>query len=141
MFLAPTQHIVDKFLSTGARILFSAEPFCWPDVTLADKYPEPENGGKKFLNSGMFIGKYLMFKNGSNQYLLIINAYNYNYFTGYVSDLYKLLSYAPIQDTDDDQLFYTKAYLNEEIRANLKIKLDHKSEIFQNMNGAAGTLI
>ncbi|XP_026467290.1 procollagen-lysine,2-oxoglutarate 5-dioxygenase 2-like [Ctenocephalides felis] len=114
MFLAPTQHIVDKFLSTGARILFSAEPFCWPDVTLADKYPEPENGGKKFLNSGMFIG--------------------------YVSDLYKLLSYAPIQDTDDDQLFYTKAYLNEEIRANLKIKLDHKSEIFQNMNGAAEEL-
>lgn len=136
MFLAPTQHIVDKFLSTGARILFSAEPFCWPDVTLADKYPEPENGGKKFLNSGMFIGK-----NESNQYLLIINTYKYNYFTGYVSDLYKLLSYAPIQDTDDDQLFYTKAYLDEDIRANLKIKLDHKSELFQNMNGAAGKLL
>ena len=23
-----------------ARVVFSAEPFCWPDVNLAEKYPE-----------------------------------------------------------------------------------------------------
>lgn len=44
---------------------------------------------------------------------------------------------APVKDKDDDQLYYTKAFLDEALREKLKIKLDHKSEIFQNLNGAS----
>lgn len=51
--------------------------------------------------------------------------------------MYQLLD-APVKDKDDDQLYYTKAYLDEATRDKLKIKLDHKSEIFQNLNGASG---
>lgn len=93
---------------TGARILFGAEHFCWPDVTLADKYPSAD-GGAKYLNSGLFMG--------------------------YVSDVYEMLK-TPVQNTDDDQLLFTKFYLNEEFRAKHSMKLDSKSEIFQNLNGA-----
>jgi len=42
----------------------------------------------------------------------------------------------PIQDADDDQLYFTKLYLNEDLRAELKLKLDSKSTIFHNLNGA-----
>lgn len=35
------------------RILFSTEKACWPDTTLADKYPECETI-YKFLNSGLY---------------------------------------------------------------------------------------
>jgi len=41
-------------------------------------------------------------------------------------------------EKDDDQLFYTQQYLNEDLRAALKMKLDHKGEIFQNLHGAVG---
>lgn len=44
---------------------------------------------------------------------------------------------APVKDKDDDQLYYTNLFLNEAIRNKLKIKLDYKSEIFQNLNGAS----
>lgn len=56
--------------------------------------------------------------------------------TGYAADIYEMLR-PPIKDKDDDQLYYTKAFLDETIRDKLKIKLDHKSEIFQNLNGAS----
>lgn len=91
--------------------MFSAEAYCWPDKSLAAHYP-PVSRGKRYLNSGGFIG--------------------------YASDLYKILDTAPIKDDDDDQLFYTTVYLQDELRMRYKIKLDHKSEIFQNLFGAAG---
>jgi hypothetical protein len=40
-----------------------------------------------------------------------------------------------IKDDDDDQLFYTKLYLDEKIRERLFITLDSLSMIFQNLNG------
>lgn len=43
----------------------------------------------------------------------------------------------PVKNKDDDQLYYTKAFLDTKIRNKLKIKLDHESEIFQNLNGAS----
>lgn len=56
--------------------------------------------------------------------------------TGYAADVFELLQ-TPVKDKDDDQLYYTKAFLNEAIRTKLKLKLDHKSEIFQNLNGVS----
>ncbi|XP_020286175.1 procollagen-lysine,2-oxoglutarate 5-dioxygenase 3 isoform X2 [Pseudomyrmex gracilis] len=109
IFLGGLPAIVERFQEFDARILFSAEGYCWPDKSLANNYP-PVSRGKRYLNSGGFIG--------------------------YASDLYAILNNASIKDEEDDQLFYTMAYLNEELRTRHKIKLDHKSEIFQNLFGA-----
>ncbi|XP_012056957.1 PREDICTED: procollagen-lysine,2-oxoglutarate 5-dioxygenase 1 [Atta cephalotes] len=109
IFLGDLSTIIERFLDTDARILFSAEAYCWPDKSLATQYP-PVSRGKRYLNSGGFIG--------------------------YASDVYKILETAVIKDEDDDQLFYTTIYLQDEFRLRYKIKLDHKSEIFQNLYGA-----
>ncbi|XP_015835811.1 procollagen-lysine,2-oxoglutarate 5-dioxygenase isoform X2 [Tribolium castaneum] len=101
--------ILRKFKETKARVLFGAESSCWPDVQLAPKYPQVTEG-KRFLNSGLYMG--------------------------YAPDLWQVLTFDVIEDTDDDQLFFTKAYLDEDLRKKVGFKLDHKSEIFQNLNGA-----
>lgn len=111
IFLGGLSAIVERFLGTDARVLFSAEAYCWPDSSLATQYPAVSRG-KRYLNSGGFIG--------------------------YASDIYEILNKASIKDEDDDQLFFTTVYLQEELRIQHKIKLDHKSEIFQNLYGAAG---
>ena len=59
-------------------------------------------------------------------------------FIGYASDVYALVADSAIQDSDDDQLYYTKLYLDAAKREKHGIKLDHKSQIFQNINGALG---
>ncbi|XP_017885394.2 procollagen-lysine,2-oxoglutarate 5-dioxygenase, partial [Ceratina calcarata] len=109
IYLAGLPEIIQKFKSMNARVLFAAEGSCWPDKSLASKYP-PANGAKRYLNSGGFIG--------------------------YASDIYALLTHTPIKDKEDDQLFYTLLYLDETMRDRHKIKLDHKSDIFQNLYGA-----
>ena len=40
-----------KFLQFKSKLVFSAESFCWPEWSLAEKYP-PVPVGKRFLNSG-----------------------------------------------------------------------------------------
>lgn len=57
---------------------------------------------------------------------------------GYAFDIFAILNTATLEDHEDDQLFYTNIYLDEELREKHKIKLDHKSEIFQNLYGAVG---
>ncbi|XP_046639801.1 procollagen-lysine,2-oxoglutarate 5-dioxygenase 1-like isoform X1 [Daphnia pulicaria] len=109
LFNANEEKILEQFLQFNARVLFSAEGFCWPDPTLASKYPEVERG-KRFLNSGLFMG--------------------------YAPELHQILNSGEIANDDDDQLFYTKVFLDEKKRQELNIKLDHRSEIFQNLNGA-----
>lgn len=105
--------IVEKFKEFNARIVFSAEKHCWPDKTLISEYPSIARG-LRFLNSGGYIG--------------------------YVSDIYSLLSNVELKDDDDDQYFYTKVYLDQELREKHKIKLDHRAEIFQNLYAALGKL-
>lgn len=109
MFLSNLRTIINEFKKTEARVLFGAENACWPDESLASLYPVPKQG-KRFLNSGLYIG--------------------------YVPEILELLNRKPLVDTDDDQLFFTKAYLDEKMRSQLKFKLDHTSQIFQNLNGA-----
>lgn len=58
-------------------------------------------------------------------------------FKGYASDLYEILK-TPIKNTDDDQLYYTRAFLDKDLRNKLKFKLDYKSDIFQNLHGTIG---
>ena len=37
-------------------------------------------------------------------------------FMGYAPEIYELIWHHEVQDTDDDQLYYTKLYLDEDIR-------------------------
>lgn len=103
------QELLWKFSRTGHRVVFSAEGFCWPDQKLASKYPTVYTG-KRYLNSGGFIG--------------------------YAPDLYGIVQQWKYKDNDDDQLFYTKIYLDKAQRTKFNMTLDHRSRIFQNLNGA-----
>jgi hypothetical protein len=101
--------IISKFRDFNAQIVFSAEGFCWPDRSLAPKYPKVALG-KRFLCSGGFIG--------------------------YGNVVHDIIWDHEIKDTDDDQLYYTEIYLDESKRSDFGMKLDHRSHIFQNLNGA-----
>ncbi|XP_015911876.2 procollagen-lysine,2-oxoglutarate 5-dioxygenase 1 isoform X2 [Parasteatoda tepidariorum] len=111
IFMAGPDEIIKKFNKSKAKVLFSAEGFCWPDASLAEKYPKVEKG-KRFLNSGGFLG--------------------------YASYVNEIITSSSLKDEEDDQLFYTKIYLADDLRKKWSIKLDHKAEIFQNLNGAVG---
>lgn len=102
--------IIEAFKKTKSKILFGAENYCWPEENLKHKYPAAQPNEYRYLNSGMFIG--------------------------YAENVYNLLTYAPIKNKNDDQLFYTLAYLDENFRQKNDMKLDSKSRIFQNLNGA-----
>lgn len=110
MFLSNIKAIVATFVNTGNRILFGAEAACWPDPSLMEDYPTVKGSQKRYLNSGMFIG--------------------------YASEIIKLLNRENIENTDDDQLFFTHAYLDVKFREEVKMGLDINSAIFQNLNGA-----
>ncbi|CAI5791219.1 multifunctional procollagen lysine hydroxylase and glycosyltransferase LH3 [Podarcis lilfordi] len=103
-----------KFLQFKSNVVFSAESFCWPEWSLAEKYP-PVGVGKRFLNSGGFIG--------------------------YAPTINRIVQLWKYKDDDDDQLFYTRIYLDPALREKHKITLDHKSKIFQNLNGAIDEVV
>ncbi|XP_077344367.1 procollagen-lysine,2-oxoglutarate 5-dioxygenase 2 isoform X2 [Lithobates pipiens] len=109
IFSGGPEELLTKFEQTKHKVVFAAEALVWPDKRLADKYPVVRSG-KRFLNSGGFIG--------------------------YVSNIQQIVQQWTLQDNDDDQLFYTKIYLDVLQRAHINITLDHKSQIFQNLNGA-----
>lgn len=50
----------------------------------------------------------------------------------------QLLLAQKVSSKQDDQLYFTKLFLDKSIRDKHRIKLDHKAAIFQNLNGAAG---
>jgi hypothetical protein len=43
-----------------------------------------------------------------------------------------------VADEDDDQLFYTKAYLDQKFRKNHSFALDHNSTLFLNLKLGLG---
>uniref|UniRef100_A0A8C1NL71 procollagen-lysine 5-dioxygenase n=1 Tax=Cyprinus carpio TaxID=7962 RepID=A0A8C1NL71_CYPCA len=100
------EELLKKFSRFSHRVVFSAEGFCWPDQRLSSKYPAVHHG-KRYLNSGGFIG--------------------------YAPEIHAIVKQWKHKDDDDDQLFYTRIYLDKE---KFNITLDHKSHIFQNLNGA-----
>lgn len=46
IFIGKLSEIVHRFRNTGARVLFGAEPYCWPDIELAQEYPEVDKGAR-----------------------------------------------------------------------------------------------
>ncbi|KAM7427333.1 Procollagen-lysine [Porites harrisoni] len=109
ILLGDPQEFAKKFLEFEANMVFSAEGFCWPDRWLKDSYPDVPDG-KRYLCSGGFIG--------------------------YASVFHQVVADHAIEDVEDDQLYYTKIFLDKQKRDDLKLKLDTKAEIFMNLNGA-----
>jgi procollagen-lysine,2-oxoglutarate 5-dioxygenase len=106
---ASSESILGQYDKMDGGIIFGAENFCWPDVNLKEKYPAVDKG-YKYLNSGGFIGS--------------------------IKDIHAMLSAGgDLKNTEDDQLFYTNIFLDPEMRNKFNMKLDHKAEMFQNLNG------
>ncbi|KAL3994436.1 2OG-Fe(II) oxygenase family protein [Acanthocheilonema viteae] len=112
IFWGNEEQILRKFFTffDGFRVVFSSEPFCWPNKNLAPKYPLV-NFGCRYLNSGVFMG--------------------------FAPEIWSLINYKDVEDNDDDQLYYTHLYLDEKIRLSLRMTLDSMSILFQNLNGAS----
>ncbi|XP_053492740.1 procollagen-lysine,2-oxoglutarate 5-dioxygenase 2 [Ictalurus furcatus] len=108
------EEILRKFQQMNHKVVFAAESVIWPDAHLAEKYPHVRSG-KRFLNSGGFIG--------------------------YAPYITKIVKQWQLHDNDDDQLFYTKIYVDPLQRESLNMTLDHKCQIFQNLNGAVDEVL
>jgi hypothetical protein len=93
------EEIARRYLEFKCKVLFAAEEWCWPDESLADSFPQSPTK-YRYLNSGLFIGR--------------------------VDELKKILS-RPIEDHEDDQLYYQKQFLSGEF----DIQLDYESYVFQ----------
>ncbi|CAL8292338.1 unnamed protein product [Lota lota] len=109
IFSGGPEEVLRKFQQTSHRVVFAAEGLVWPDKRLADRYPSVR-AGKRFLNSGGIMG--------------------------YATSINKMVAQWNLHDNDDDQLFYTKIYLDSQQREGLNMTLDHKCQIFQSLNGA-----
>ncbi|XP_077365334.1 procollagen-lysine,2-oxoglutarate 5-dioxygenase 2 isoform X2 [Festucalex cinctus] len=109
IFAGGPEEILRKFQHANHKVLFAAEGLIWPDKRLADKYPSVRSG-KRYLNSGGIIG--------------------------YAPYINRIVSQWNLHDNDDDQLFYTKIFVDPIQRDSLNMTLDHKCQIFQNLNGA-----
>lgn len=108
IFTERETEILKKYDQSNATILFSAEDFCWPNRSLARSYPIPDvENGQRFLCSGGIIGP--------------------------ASKLYEVITMEKVENTADDQLYYTKIFLEK--RGKYNMKLDHASNLFQNLNG------
>ena len=92
-------------LCPNNEILFASEIYCWPDRHVAEDYP-PVSTVYKYLNSGSFMG--------------------------YRDDIIEMISGTEIDNTEDDQRYYTRKYLE----SNGSVKLDSGCQIFQALNGA-----
>lgn len=114
IFAGPPVELLTKFLRFDHRVVFAAEGYLWPDQSLEDQYPTVDTG-KQFLNSGGFIG--------------------------YAATLNNIVQQWRFKDDDDDQLFYTQVYLKPTLREKYKMTLDHRSTIFQNLNGALDEVV
>ncbi|KAM6970816.1 procollagen-lysine,2-oxoglutarate 5-dioxygenase 2 isoform 1-T1 [Tautogolabrus adspersus] len=114
IFAGGPEEILRKFQQANHKVLFAAEGLIWPDKRLADKYPSIRSG-KRYLNSGGIIG--------------------------YAPHINRIVSQWNLHDNDDDQLFYTKLYLDPLKRESLNMTLDHKCQIFQNLNGAVDEVL
>ena len=103
------QFLLEKYKEKfSGKIVFGAETSCWPDKALATEYPIVDVKNK-FLNSGNFIG--------------------------WSDDIKKIIE-IPIENRDDDQLYYTHRFfesLNGAI--DIKIVLDYYNELFFCLNG------
>jgi GR25 family glycosyltransferase involved in LPS biosynthesis len=97
---------IDKYQEFyNNKIVFGTECSCWPDEELEEYYPKVEHNNK-YLNSGNFIG-------WSDELLKIMDI--------------------DIEDSDDDQLYYTMKFLYSLQNEN-NICLDYDCKLFLCLN-------
>lgn len=114
IFSSGPKELLKKFQQAKHKVVFSAETLIWPDRHLEDKHPHVREG-KRFLGAGGFIG--------------------------YAPNLKEMLSDWSGADSDSDQLFFTKIYINPEKRKSINITLDNKCRLFQNLHGALDEVV
>ncbi|CAF89795.1 unnamed protein product, partial [Tetraodon nigroviridis] len=135
------EELLSKFSRLAHRVVFSAEGFCWPDQRLAPKYPEVPSG-KRYLNSG---GPRLPPVRVRRRWRLdqpvCVCVCVCSGFIGFASELSAIVQQWKYRDDDDDQLFYTRIYLDKVQRTKFNMTLDHRSRIFQNLNGAVDEVV
>ena len=94
------------------KLVFGAETSCWPDTNLAAKYPVVDVNNK-YLNSGNFIG--------------------------WSDDIKKIIE-LPINNSDDDQLYYTHRFFESlNHTTDIQIVLDYDNDMFFCLNGATNS--
>lgn len=104
IFMAGEDEIMAKFHRAGKELVFSTETNCWPDSSLAGKYPSEISGSPyKYLNSGGFIGK-----------------------AGIIKDLMNDDSFTSEIFPESNQYLWTEAFLRNPDR----IGLDTRCDIF-----------
>ncbi|XP_053716523.1 procollagen-lysine,2-oxoglutarate 5-dioxygenase 2 isoform X2 [Synchiropus splendidus] len=114
IFAGGPEELLRKFQQANHKVLFAAEALIWPDKRLAEKYPSVRSG-KRYLNSGGVMG--------------------------YAPNIHRIVSQWNLHDNDDDQLFYTKIFLDPLQRESLNMTLDHRCQIFQSLNGAVDEVL
>lgn len=114
VFASGPKELLKKFQQTKHKVVFSSESLIWPDRHLEDKYPHVREGNK-FLGSGGFIG--------------------------YTPSIKEMVSNWTGGDSDSDQLFFTKIYIDPAKRKALNISLDTKCRLFQNLHGALDEVV
>lgn len=110
LFFDGADAILEKFKQLNSRIVFSADNNCWPPGPHCEMFPTYEDERKAFLNSGLFIG--------------------------YAPDLYRLAHHSSMTSTNDDQEYYAKIYVDENLRRHFNISIDYQSQLFQTIEGA-----
>lgn len=114
LILGNVEEIKNKYFATIKKykqfnsVLFAAEVDCWPNADLSKYYRNHFDSSYLYLNSGCFIGV------GSNVFSLIKDS--------------------NVKDYEDDQLYYTKQFLD--IRDKKKISIDYKCRLFQTLNNS-----
>lgn len=109
VFASGPKELLKKFQQTRHKVVFSSESLIWPDRHLEDKYPHVIEGNR-FLGSGGFIG--------------------------YLPNIKEMVADWTGEDSDSDQLFFTKIFIDPVKRKSINITLDSKCRLFQNLHGA-----
>ncbi|XP_037629279.1 procollagen-lysine,2-oxoglutarate 5-dioxygenase 1 isoform X1 [Sebastes umbrosus] len=109
IFASGPKELLKKFQQTRHKVVFSSESLIWPDRHLEDKYPHVIEGNR-FLGSGGFIG--------------------------YLPNIKEMVADWTGEDSDSDQLFFTKIFIDPVKRKSANITLDSKCRLFQNLHGA-----
>ncbi|XP_015254346.1 PREDICTED: procollagen-lysine,2-oxoglutarate 5-dioxygenase 1 [Cyprinodon variegatus] len=114
VFASGPKELLKKFQQAKHKVVFSSESLIWPDRHLEDKYPHVREGNR-FLGSGGFIG--------------------------YIPSIKEIIANWTGGDSDSDQLFFTKIYIDPAKRKTLNITLDSKCRLFQNLHGALDEVV
>uniref|UniRef100_A0A8C6UVD4 Procollagen-lysine,2-oxoglutarate 5-dioxygenase 1 n=1 Tax=Neogobius melanostomus TaxID=47308 RepID=A0A8C6UVD4_9GOBI len=114
LFASGSGELLKKFSQAGHRLLFSSETLLWPHRLLEDKHPHVSQGNR-FLSSGGFIG--------------------------YLPNVKRLLADWSGADSDSDQLYFTKLYINPDKRKSINMTLDSRCRVFQTLHGALDDVV